>query len=191
LPTAALGISNTSGAGALDLRVSFRGPNAVEPPHYDPAAVSSKQLDSCLAAARRVCRDDGARRGQTPSCPRAGLSTPSSTALHRAERASQVRPKSADHQLDVVHRSEESDRHLCRRCPTTPTTTTLQRVDPAMAYPKMGCGRGRSPSCAQRRCRYLIVFAHGHGHHRVRLVHFTCSACPRITTTPCCIRSLP
>src|SRR5882757_2682607 len=38
-----IGISNTSGAGALDLRVSFRGPNASNPPNYDPAAVY-KQL---------------------------------------------------------------------------------------------------------------------------------------------------
>ncbi len=34
-----VGISNTSGAGALDLRVSFRGPNASNPPEYDPANV--------------------------------------------------------------------------------------------------------------------------------------------------------
>src|SRR5882672_9636527 len=38
-----VGISSTSGAGALDLRVSFRGPNASNPPQYDPAAVY-KQL---------------------------------------------------------------------------------------------------------------------------------------------------
>src|SRR5258706_5121258 len=38
-----VGISNTSGAGALDLRVSFRGPNASNPPQYDPGAVY-KQL---------------------------------------------------------------------------------------------------------------------------------------------------
>src|SRR4029078_10145813 len=32
-----VGISNTSGAGGLDLWGSFRGPNASNPPEYDPA----------------------------------------------------------------------------------------------------------------------------------------------------------
>src|SRR5258708_18036790 len=37
-----VGISSTSGAGALDLRISFRGANASNPPEYDPANVFKK-----------------------------------------------------------------------------------------------------------------------------------------------------
>ena len=39
-----VGVSNTTGAGALDFNISFSGPNAPNPPEYDPVALFKKLL---------------------------------------------------------------------------------------------------------------------------------------------------
>ncbi len=39
-----VGISNVTGAGALDFNISFNGPNAPNPPEYSPAALFAKLL---------------------------------------------------------------------------------------------------------------------------------------------------
>ena len=169
-----VGISNTSGAGALDLRISFRGPNASNPPQYDPAAIY-KQL---------VMFGGGMSGGGTmmPTGPdpelahrkRALDAVLDSAASLRARlgKADQLR---LDHHLEGVHQIENQI-DILSSMPTSPTTTNAMLVDPAMAYPNMG-GVGSISKLRNSAMTDLIVFALATDLTRVFSFMFTCSAC--------------
>jgi hypothetical protein len=169
-----VGISNTSGAGALDLRVSFRGPNASNPPEYDPANVF-KQL---------VMFGRGQSTGGTtgPAGPNPELARrkrvldavlDDAAALRsRLGKADQVR---LDQHLDGVHQIENQIAILSTM-PTTPTTTNAKLVDPAVAYPNMGAV-GSITALRSKAMSDLIVFALATDITRVFSFMFTCSAC--------------
>jgi hypothetical protein len=169
-----VGISNTSGAGALDLRISFRGPNASNPPQYDPAAVF-KQL---------VMFGGSSTTGGTmgPSGPdpelahrkRALDAVLDSAASLRARlgKADQMR---LDQHLDGVHQIENQIAILSTM-PTGPTATNAKLVDPAMAYPNMGAV-GSITKLRNNAMSDLIVFALATDITRVFSYMFTCAAC--------------
>jgi Protein of unknown function (DUF1552) len=169
-----VGISNTSGAGALDLRISFSGPNASNPPQYDPAAIY-KQL---------VMFGGGTMSGgtMTPKGPdpelahrkRALDAVLDSAASLRARlgKADQMR---LDQHLEGVHQIENQIAILSTM-PTTPTTTNAKLVDPAMAYPNMGAV-GSISKLRSSAMSDLIVFALATDLTRVFSFMFTCSAC--------------
>src|SRR4051812_11058037 len=126
-----VGISKTSGAGALDLRISFRGPNASNPPENDPSNVF-KQL---------VMYNKGGTTGggtMVPTGPdpelahrkRALDAVLDSAASLRARlgKADQIR---LDQHLDGVHQIENQIAILSTMKPTTPTTSGAKLVDPA------------------------------------------------------------
>jgi hypothetical protein len=168
-----VGISNTSGAGALDLRVSFRGPNASNPPQYDPEAVF-KQLVMFGGSTT------GGPTGPTGPDPelarrkRALDAVLDSAASLRARlgKADQLR---LDQHLDGVHQIENQIAILSTM-PTTPTTTNAKLVDPAMAYPNMGAV-GSITKLRSSAMSDLIVFALATDITRVFSFMFTCSAC--------------
>ena len=167
-----VGISNTSGAGALDLRISFRGPNASNPPQYDPAAVY-KQL---------VMFGGGSMTPGTPTGPDPELAhrkraldavLDSATSLRaRLGKADQLR---LDQHLEGVHQIENQIAILSSM-PTTPTTTHAMLVDPATAYPNMGAV-GSITKLRSSAMSDLIVFALATDITRVFSFMFTCSAC--------------
>src|SRR5882757_7384621 len=169
-----VGISNTSGAGALDLRISFRGPNASNPPQYDPAAVY-KQL--VMFGGGSMSGGGTKPTGPDPELAhrkRALDAVLDSAASLRARlgRADQIR---LDQHLDGVHQIENQIA-IVSTMPTTPTTTNAKLVDPAMAYPNMGAV-GSITKLRNSAMSDLIVFALATDITRVFSYMFTCSAC--------------
>jgi len=171
-----VGISSTSGAGALDLRVSFRGPNASNPPQYDPAAVY-KQLVMFGGGSMTGGGGTMGTKGPDPELAhrkRALDAVLDSAASLRARlgKADQVR---LDQHLEGVHQIENQIAILSSM-PTTPTTTGAKLVDPAMAYPNMGAV-GSITKLRSSAMSDLIVFALATDITRVFSFMFTCSAC--------------
>ncbi|MEA2698619.1 MAG: hypothetical protein QOI66_2890 [Myxococcales bacterium] len=168
-----VGISNTSGAGALDLRVSFRGPNASNPPEYDPAAVF-KQLVMF--------------GGSNPTGGTMGPSGPDPELAHRKRALDAVVDSAAslrarlgkadqirlDQHLVGVHQIEDQIAILSTM-PRTPTTNA-KLVDPAVAYPNMGAV-GSITALRSKAMSDLVVFALATDLTRVFSYMFTCAAC--------------
>jgi Protein of unknown function (DUF1552) len=169
-----VGISNTSGAGALDLRVSFRGPNASNPPEYDPENVF-KQL--IMFGRGPSTGGTVGPAGTNPALARrkrvldAVLDDAAALRL-RLGKADQLR---LDQHLDGVHQIENQIAILSTM-PTTPTTTNAKLVDPAVAYPNMGAV-GSITALRSKAMSDLIVFALATDITRVFSFMFTCSAC--------------
>src|SRR6266478_5789788 len=169
-----VGISNTSGAGALDLRASFRGPSASNPPEYDPAAVF-KQL--VMFGGSNPTGGTMRPSGPDPELAhrkRALDAVLDSAASLRARlgKADQLR---LDQHLEGVHQIENQIAILSTM-PTTPTTTNAKLVDPAMAYPNMGAV-GSITKLRSNAMSDLIVFALATDITRVFSYMFTCAAC--------------
>jgi hypothetical protein len=168
-----VGISSTSGAGALDLRVSFRGPNASNPPQYDPAAVF-KQL--VMFGASNPTGGTMGPSGPDPELAhrkRALDAVLDSAASLRARlgKADQIR---LDQHLVGVHQIENQIAILSTM-PKIPATNA-KLVDPAIAYPAMGA----VGSITALRCKAmsdLVVFALATDITRVFSYMFTSSAC--------------
>ena len=170
-----VGISNTSGAGALDLRVSFRGPNASNPPQYDPEAVF-KQLvmfggGSMTGGGMTGTKGPDPELAHRKRALDAVLDSAASLRL-RLGKADQIR---LDQHLEGVHQIENQIAILSTM-PTTPTTTSAKLVDPAMAYPNMGAV-GSITKLRSSAMSDLIVFALATDITRVFSFMFTCSAC--------------
>jgi hypothetical protein len=154
--------------------VSFRGPNASNPPDYDPANVY-KQL---------VMFGGGKSTGGTvgPASPSPDLARrkraldavlEDATALRlRLGKADQVR---LDQHLDGVHQIENQIAILSTM-PTNPTASGAKLVDPAVAYPNMGAV-GSITALRSKAMSDLIVFALATDITRVFSFMFTCSAC--------------
>jgi hypothetical protein len=170
-----VGISNTSGAGALDLRVSFRGPNASNPPEYDPANLF-KQL--VMFAGRAPMGGTTVPTGPDPELAHrkrvldAVMDDAASLRL-RLGKADQLR---LDQHLDGVHQIQNQIAILSTMKPTTPTTTNAKLVDPAVAYPNMGAV-GSITALRSKAMSDLIVFALATDITRVFSFMFTCAAC--------------
>src|SRR6266404_946941 len=168
-----VGISNTSGAGALDLRASFRGPSASNPPEYDPAAVF-KQL--VMFGGSNPTGGTMRPSGPDPELAhrkRALDAVLDSAASLRARlgKADQIR---LDQHLVGVHQIEDQIAILSTM-PRTPTTNA-KLVDPAMTYPNMGA----VGSITALRCKAmsdLVVFALATDITRVFSYMFSSSAC--------------
>jgi len=166
-----VGISNTSGAGALDLRVSFRGPNASNPPEYDPANVY-KQLVTFGRSPTTM-----GPAGPSPELARRKRALDAvlddAAALRaRLGKADQLR---LDQHLDGVHQIENQIAVLSTM-PATPTAASAKLVDPAVAYPNAGAV-GSITALRSKAMSDLIVFALSTDITRVFSFMFTCSAC--------------
>ena len=170
-----VGISNTSGAGALDLRISFRGPSASNPPEYDPA-----NLFKSLVMYGGAPPSGG---GTTPAGPDPDLARrkrvldavkDDAAALRgRLGKADQLR---LDQHLDGVNQIENQLSLLATMTPTGSMATNAKLVDPATAYPNMGA----VGSITALRCKAmsdLIVFALATDLTRVFSYMFSCAAC--------------
>src|SRR5882762_2702821 len=167
-----VGISSTSGAGALDLRLSFRGPSASNPPQYDPAAVF-KQLVMLGGSTTSGTTGPAAPDPELARRKRALDAVLDSAASLRARlgKADQIR---LDQHLAGVHQIENQIAILSTM-PATPMTNA-KLVDPAMAYPSMGA----VGSITALRCKAmsdLVVFALATDITRVFSYMFTCAAC--------------
>jgi hypothetical protein len=169
-----VGISNTSGAGALDLRVSFRGPSASNPPQYDPEAVFNQLVMFGGNTTTGGTMGAKAPDPQLARRKRALDAVLDSAASLRARlgKADQIR---LDQHMDGVHQIENQIAILSTM-PTTPTTTNAKLVDPAMAYPNMGAV-GSITKLRSNAMSDLIVFALATDITRVFSFMFTCSAC--------------
>jgi hypothetical protein len=168
-----VGISNTSGAGALDLRVSFRGPNASNPPEYDPANVF-KQL---VMFGRQPTGGTTGPAKPSPELARRrrvldAVKDDAAALRLRLGKADQVR---LDQHLDGVHQIENQIAIL-QAMPPAPTTTNAKLVDPAVAYPNMGAV-GSITAARSKAMSDLIVFALATDITRVFSFMFTCAAC--------------
>src|SRR5258708_3587944 len=125
-----VGVSNTSGAGALDLRVSFRGPNASNPPEYDPANLF-KQL---VMYAGRTTPGTTIPAGPDPALARRkrvldAVKDDAASLRLRLGKADQLR---LDQHLEGVHQIENQIVILSAMKPsTTPTTSGAKLIDPA------------------------------------------------------------
>jgi hypothetical protein len=168
-----VGISSTSGAGALDLRASFRGPSASNPPEYDPAAVF-KQL--VMFGGTNPAGGTMRPSGPDPELAhrkRALDAVLDNAASLRARlgKADQIR---LDQHLAGVHQIENQIAILSTMPP--PPATNSKLVDPAIAYPSMGA----VGSITALRCKAmsdLVVFALATDLTRVFSYMFTCAAC--------------
>lgn len=169
-----VGISNTSGAGALDLRISFRGPNASNPPQYDPGAIY-KQL--VMFGGGSSTPGMPAPTGPDPALARRkrALDAVLDSAASLRARLGKADQMRLDHHLEGVHQIENQIA-LLSSMPTTPTTTNAKLVDPAMAYPNMGAV-GSISKLRSSAMTDLIVFALATDLTRVFSFMFTCSAC--------------
>src|SRR5450432_331649 len=170
-----VGISNTSGAGALDLRVSFRGPNASNPPEYDPANVFKTLVMFGHGTSTGGMTGPVGPDPELAHRKRALDAVLDSAASLRARlgKADQIR---LDQHLDGVHQIENQIAILSTMKPTTPTTSGAKLVDPATAYPNMGAV-GSITALRSKAMSDLIVFALATDITRVFSFMFTCSAC--------------
>jgi hypothetical protein len=170
-----VGISNTSGAGALDLRVSFRGPNASNPPEYDPANVFKMLVMFGHGTSTGGMTGPVGPDPELAHRKRALDAVLDSAASLRARlgKADQIR---LDQHLDGVHQIENQIAILSTMKPTTPTTSGAKLVDPATAYPNMGAV-GSITALRSKAMSDLIVFALATDITRVFSFMFTCSAC--------------
>ena len=170
-----VGISSTSGAGALDLRVSFRGPSASNPPEYDP-----ENLFKQLVMFGRGGQTTGGTTGPTGPNPELAHRKRALDAVMddaaalrlRLGKADQVR---LDQHLDGVHQIENQIAILSKM-PTTPAAGSAKLVDPVVTYPNMGAV-GSITALRSKAMSDLIVFALSTDITRVFSFMFTCAAC--------------
>jgi hypothetical protein len=169
-----IGISNTSGAGALDLRISFRGPNASNPPEYDPANLYNSLV---MYAGKGSSGGMTTPTGPDPSLARRkraldAVLDDAASLRARLGKADQVR---LDQHLDGVHQIE-NQLALLSTMTTAPTATNAKLVNPATAYPNMGAV-GAITALRCKAMSDLIVFALATDLTRVFSYMFSCAAC--------------
>jgi hypothetical protein len=156
-----VGISNTTGAGALDFNISFNGPNAPNPPEYNPVALFKKLMQFSSNT-----------KGPDPSLARRQRLLDAVAADAKALRA----------RLGVEDQ-QRLDRHLTGidELQKQITQASVPRacgtlVDPDMAYPD----RGKDGAITRKRGQAfadLLVFALSCDLTRVFSYVFTCAAC--------------
>jgi hypothetical protein len=174
-----IGISNTSGAGALDLRISFRGPGASNPPEYDPVNL----FNSLVMYGGGATSGGGTVTPTAPGTPDPELARrkrvldavkdDAASLRLRLGKADQMR---LDQHLDGVNQIENQLAILASMKPMGTTATGAKLVNPATAYPNMGA----VGSITALRCKAmsdLIVFALATDLTRVFTYMFSCAAC--------------
>ncbi len=165
-----VGISNTSGAGALDLRISFQGPGASNPPEYDPA-----NLFKTLLMYSGKTSGGTAPAGPDPELARRkrvldAVKDSAASLRARLGKDDQIR---LDQHLTGV---DQIETQIATLQAMKPVATSATLVDPAKAYPNMGT----VGSITALRCKAmsdLIVFALATDLTRVFTYMFTCAAC--------------
>ena len=174
-----VGISNTSGAGALDLRISFRGPNASNPPEYDPVNL----FNSLVMYGGGTPSGGGATTPTSPGMPdpelarrKRVLDAVKDDAASLRLRLGKVDQMRLDQHLDGVSQIENQLAILATMKQAGSTATSAKIVNPATAYPNMGA----VGSITALRCKAmsdLIVFALATDLTRVFTYMFSCAAC--------------
>jgi Protein of unknown function (DUF1552) len=165
-----VGISNTSGAGALDLRISFQGPGASNPPEYDPV-----NLFHTLLMYSTRSSGSAAPAGPDPELARRkrvldAVKDSAASLRLRLGKDDQVR---LDQHLTGV---DQLETQIATLQTMKPVATSATLVDPTTAYPNMGA----VGSITALRCKAmsdLIVFALATDLTRVFTYMFTCAAC--------------
>ncbi len=160
-----VGLSNISGAGGLDLRVSFSGPNASNPPEYSPAALFKKLLQLSGTAQMKATAVDPslARRKRVLDA----VSDDAKTLRARLGKDDQDR---LDRHLAGVAELETQIMQM-----PTPKTCGAP-VDPDQAYPN----RGADGAITRKRGQAfsdLLVFAMACDLSRIFTYMFSCAAC--------------
>lgn len=155
-----VGISNVTGAGALDFNISFNGPNAPNPPEYGPAALFAKLVTL------------------------SGQQEPDPTLLRRkklldvvAEDAQQLRAQlGKDDRIRMDRHLDGLDQLQSQIDATINAADCGAPVDPDVAYPN----RGPDGAISLDRCRAfadLLSFALSCELTRVATQVFSCAAC--------------
>lgn len=155
-----VGISNVTGAGALDFNISFSGPNAPNPPNYSPAALFA----SLFALS--------------------GSLEPDPSLFRRKKLLDAVSADAADLRAKLgAEDKERLDRHLdgVDQLQTQIDATITgadcgMPIDPDVAYPD----RGADGEITRARCQAfadLLVFALSCELTRVATQVFSCAAC--------------
>ena len=155
-----VGISNVTGAGALDFNISFSGPNAPNPPNYDPVALFTN-----LLALSGTLEPDPAlfRRKKILDAVAADASE------LRAKLGSQDKER-LDRHLDGLDQLQAQIDAIAN------AADCGMPVDPNVAYPDRGADgaitRGRCQAFAD-----LLTFAFSCELTRVATHVFSCAAC--------------
>jgi hypothetical protein len=155
-----VGISNVTGAGALDFNVSFSGPNAPNPPNYSPA-----QLFANLFALSGTLEPD-------PSLFRRGSILDAVTEDAKALRAK----LGSEDRIRLDRHLEGLDQLQTQIEATIEGADCGEPIDPDVAYPN----RGADGAITLDRCRAfadLITFAFSCELTRVATHVFSCAAC--------------
>jgi len=155
-----VGISNVTGAGALDFNVSFSGPNAPNPPNYSPKAL----FDTLLALSGTVEPDPSLFRRKSI------LDAVAADAATLRVRLGVEDKQRLDRHLDGL------DQLQTQIDATIDAADCGMPVDPDVAYP----ARGADGSISVARCEAfadLIAFAFSCELTRVATHVFSCAAC--------------
>ncbi len=155
-----VGISNVTGAGALDFNVSFNGPNAPNPPIYSPTAL----FTSLLALSGTLDPDPSLLRRKKIL-----------DAVREDAKELRVRLGSADKQRIDLH-LEGLDQLQAQINASLEGADCGVPVDPDVAYPD----RGEDGVITRARCQAfadLIAYAFSCELTRVATHVFSCSAC--------------
>jgi hypothetical protein len=160
-----VGLSNISGAGGLDLRVSFSGPNASNPPEYSPAALFKKllQLSGTTQMMATAIDPSIARRKRV-------LDAVADDAKALRLRLGKDDQDRLDRHLEGVSELETQIMQV-----STPKACGVP-VDPDVAYPN----RGADGSITRKRGQAfsdLLVFAMACDLSRIFTYMFSCAAC--------------
>ncbi|HET6584337.1 MAG TPA: DUF1552 domain-containing protein [Nannocystaceae bacterium] len=155
-----VGISNVTGAGALDFNVSFSGPNAPNPPNYSPASL----FTNLLALSGTVEPDPSLFRRK-------------SILDAVAADAADLRAKlGSEDQLRLDRHLDGLDQLQTQIDATIDAADCGMPVDPDVAYPDRGADgeitRGRCQAFAD-----LLTFAFSCELTRVATHVFSCAAC--------------
>ena len=159
-----VGVSNTSGATALGLAISFGGPNAPNNPNYSPTALFQSLMQFKTTAGAPVAVDPELARRSTVL---------DAVALDFASLRSRV--GTADQQRLDQHMSGLSQLQQQITAAEHPSAMgTL--VDPSQAYPNRGADGTISRQRAQA-FSDLLMFAMASDLTRVFTFNFSCPAC--------------
>jgi len=160
-----VGISNTTGASALGLNISFSGPNAPNPPEYSPATLFKKLL--------QFANTGGAPKPPDPELLNRGLvlDAIAEDAKSLRARLSSEDQKRLDLHMDGLGQLQHQVAQL-----QAPKVATGVIVDPDKAY----ANRGADGAITRQRGQAfsdLLVFAMASDLTRVFSYMFTCPAC--------------
>lgn len=162
-----VGISNHTGAGALDFNISFTGPNAPNHPEYDPVVLFKKLLSFSGQAPMATGPDPALLRRKRV------LDAVADDAKSLRQRLGTEDQQRLDQHLEGLNQLQTQ---LVNQSNMAPTQTKVELIDPDKAHQNRGAvgeiTRERGAAFSD-----LLVFALAADLTRVFSYVFTCAAC--------------